>query len=317
MGKYIVKRLLWMIVIVLGAAFVCFTILYFTPGDPAISIAGSSATAEEVEVIRQKLGLDKGYFEQLIDYFKQTFLEFDLGTSWVYNKPVMEEFVVRLPRTLIIGLCAMVLNLTIGLLMGIFASTHEGQWQDSLTMGIAMVFISCPDFWVALMMVLLFSAYLGWLPAYGIGGPEYYIMPIICSSLGGIAVNARQTRASMLGVFREDYITTARAKGQKENVVVMRHMFPNALMPIITSIGTGLASIVAGAPVIESVFSVPGIGQYLLTAINSRDYPVVRSCVLFFAVFTSLVMLLVDLVYAFVDPRIKAKYSAKKKKGGK
>ena len=257
--------------------------------------------------------MDQSYFEQLKNYFVDTFIHFDLGTSWVYNKPVIEEMLVRLPRTIIIGLSAMILNLIIGLLMGIFAATHEGKWQDSLTMGIAMIFISCPDFWVALMLILLFSAKLGILPAYGIGGPQYYIMPIICSALGGIAVNARQTRASMLGVFREDYITTARAKGQREKVVVFRHMLPNALMPIITSIGNGFARIVAGSAVIESVFSVPGIGLYLLTAINSRDYPVVRSCVLFFAVFTSLAMLAVDLVYAFVDPRIKAQYSSARK----
>ena len=310
MGKYICKRLLWMIVIVLGTAFIIFTILYFTPGDPARVIAGGNATAADVENMRHIMGLDRSYWVQLGDFLYHSFLKLDLGNSWVYNKPVMAELLIRLPRTFIIGLSAMVLNLAAGLLMGIFAATHEGRWQDSLTMAIAMVFVSCPDFWVALMMILLFSAKLGWLPAYGIGGPQYYIMPIICSALGGIAVNARQTRASMLGVFREDYITTARAKGQRERYVVTKHMFPNALMPIITSIGSGFARIVAGSAVIESVFSVPGIGLYLLTAINSRDYPVVRACVLFFAIFTAVVMLLVDLVYAFVDPRIKAKYSS-------
>lgn len=205
-----------MIVIILGTSFIIFTILYFTPGDPAKMIAGGSATAAEVENLRHIMGLDQSYFEQLKNYFVDTFIHFDLGTSWVYNKPVIEEMLVRLPRTIIIGLSAMILNLIIGLLMGIFAATHEGKWQDSLTMGIAMIFISCPDFWVALMLILLFSAKLGILPAYGIGGPQYYIMPIICSALGGIAVNARQTRASMLGVFREDYITTA--QGQRDSV---------------------------------------------------------------------------------------------------
>lgn len=314
MVKYIINRLLWMIVIILGASFIIFTILYFIPGDPAVILSGGSATAVEVENMRHVLGLDKSYLAQLGDFLYKTFVKFDLGKSWVYNKPVVDEIAVRLPRTLIIGICAMILNLTLGLLMGIFAATHEGKWQDSLTMGIAMIFISCPDFWVALMMILLFSAKLNWLPAYGIGGPQYYIMPIICASLGGIAVNARQTRASMLGVFREDYITTARAKGLPEKRVVYRHMLPNALMPIITSIGNGFSKIVAGTPVIESVFSVPGIGLYLLTSINSRDYPVVRICVIFFAFFTALSMLLVDLAYAFVDPRIKSRYSSNRKK---
>ena len=317
MFKYILNRLFWMIIILLGTAFVIFTILYFTPGDPAVIFAGGSANAENVENMRHIMGLDRSYLQQLGDFFYNTFLRFDLGNSWTYNKPVLDELLVRLPRTITIGLCAMILNLTLGLLMGIFAATHEGKWQDSLTMGIAMVFISAPDFWVALMMILLFSARLGILPAYGIGGPQYYVMPIICAALGGIAVNARQTRASMLGVFREDYITTARAKGQAEKKVVYNHMLPNALMPIITSIGNGFSKIVAGAPVIESVFSIPGVGLYLLTSINARDYPVVRICVLFFAVFTALSMLLVDLAYAFVDPRIKSQYSGARKKVAK
>ena len=317
MAKYIVNRLLWMIAILLGTAFAIFTILYFTPGDPAAVFAGGSATAADIENMRHILGLDKSYLQQLGEFLYITFIKFDFGTSWAYNKPVVEELVVRLPRTILIGLFAMVLNLTLGLLMGIFAAVHEGKWQDSLTMGIAMVFISAPDFWVALMMILLFSAKLNILPAYGIGGPQYYIMPIVCASLAGIAVNARQTRASMLGVFREDYITTARAKGQSEKKVVYGHMLPNALMPIITSIGNGFSKIVAGTPVIESVFSIPGVGLYLLTSINSRDYPVVRVCVLFFAVFTAISMLLVDLAYAFVDPRIKAQYSNSRKKVAK
>lgn len=317
MGKYILNRLLWMIVIILGTSFIIFTILYFTPGDPAKVIAGSAASAADVAAVRHMIGLDKSYLQQLGDFFYNTFIRFDFGNSWTYNKPVWDEMVVRLPKTLFIGISAMILNLILGILLGIFAAIHEGKWQDSLSMGIAMIFISCPDFWVALMMILLFSATLNILPAYGIGGIKYYIMPIVCSSLGGIAVNARQTRASILGVFREDYITTARAKGQKENVVIFKHMLPNAMMPIITSIGNGFAKIVAGTPVIESVFSIPGIGLYLLTAINSRDYPVVRACVIFFALFTTVSMLLVDLAYAFIDPRIRAQYSGSRKKAAK
>jgi peptide/nickel transport system permease protein len=159
------------------------------------------------------------------------------------------------------------------------------------------------------MMIVLFAAKLGWLPAYGIGGPQYYIMPIICAALAGIAVNARQTRSSILEVFREDYVTTARSKGQAESAVVRKHMLPNALMPVITIIGVGFARIVAGAPVIESVFSIPGVGLYMLNAVSARDYPAIRGSVLFFALFTTVVMLIVDLVYAFVDPRIKAQFS--------
>lgn len=313
MQKYILKRLLWMIVILAGAAFVVFTILYLSPGDPAREMLGQEASQASVEALRAKLGIDQPYLIQLGTFFKNVFLKLDLGESWTYQVPVMEELMNRLPRTLIIGIFAMVLNVAIGLPLGIYAATHEGRLGDSLSMAIAMIFVSLPNFWVALMMVVLFSLRLGWLPPSGIDGPANYIMPVISSSLVGIAVNARQTRSSMLEVIRADFITTARAKGQAESVVVTRHMLPNALMPIITSLGNGFARIVAGQVVIESVFSIPGIGTYMLSGINSRDYPVVRGCVLFFALFTAVTMLLVDLIYAFVDPRIKAQYQSGKK----
>lgn len=311
MAKYIFQRCLWMVVTLLATAFIIFTILYFTPGDPARVMAPGASEAD-IQVLRHQMGLDRPYLAQLGDFLYKAFFKLDFGNSYVYKVPVFDEMGNRLPRTLIIGLSAMVLNLAIGLSLGIFAGTHESKWQDSATMAIAMVFISAPDFWVALMMIVLFAAKLNWLPAYGIGGPEYYIMPIICASLGGIAVNARQTRSSILEVFREDFVTTARSKGQAENIVVRSHMLPNALMPIITSIGIGFSRIVAGSPIIENVFSVPGVGLYMLTAINSRDYPAIRGSVLFFAAFTALAMLLVDLVYSFVDPRIKAQYSSRR-----
>ena len=301
-----------MIVILIAAAFIIFTILYFT-GDPARSLMGGNASAAEVAAFRKTLGLDRPYLVQLGDFLYHAFIKFDLGKSWVYNVPVLEELWRRLPRTITIGYSAMAINLVFGMLLGIFAGTHEGKWQDSTAMAIAMFFVSAPDFWVALMMILLFAGILGWLPAFGIGGPQYYIMPIIASSLAGLAVNARQTRSSMLEVIRQDYITTARAKGQEEKVVVRKHMLPNALFPIITVMGSGFAAIIAGSPVIESVFSIPGVGLYMLNAINNDDFPALRGSVMFFALFTSVVMLLVDLAYAFIDPRIKARYSKGRK----
>jgi len=312
MAKYILMRCLWMVVILLATAFIIFTLLYFTPGDPARIFSGGSASEADVIALRHQMGLDRPYLVQLGDFIYKAFIKLDFGTSYIYKVPVFDEMWNRLPRTMAIGLFAMVLNLALGLSLGIFAGTHEGKWQDSATMAIAMVFISAPDFWVALMMIVLFAAKLHWLPAYGIGGPEYYIMPIICASLGGIAVNARQTRSSILEVFREDFVTTARSKGQAENVVVRKHMLPNALMPIITGIGIGFSRIVAGSAIIENVFSIPGVGLYMLNALNQRDYPVIRGTVLFFAVYTAVVMLLVDLIYSFVDPRIKSRYSSRK-----
>lgn len=313
MYKYVLKRLFWTVVIVIAAAVVIFTVLYFTPGDPASLMLSPEATEEQIMELRVKLGIDKPYLAQLGTFLYNSFLHFDFGVSWTYSVPVMDELLNRLPYTLLIGVLSMVLSVSLGVILGIFAAIHQGKWQDSLAMVIAMIFVSCPPFWVALMMILLFSVKLNILPSYGIDTWTCYIMPIIACAIGSVAINARQTRSAMLEVKRADYITTARAKGQSEDVVIKKHMLPNALMPIITSVGGGFSRIVAGSTVIESVYSVPGVGLYLLTAINSRDYPVVRGCVLFFAVFTSLSMLLVDLIYAYVDPRIKAQYTSGKR----
>lgn len=310
MGKYILKRCLSMILIIIAAAFVIFTITYFAPGDPAAAILGATASEADLEKTRHALGVDLPYLQQLWNYMSSVFLKFDLGDSWVYGKPVLMELGERMPRTLIIGLTSMIFNVSLGVFLGIFAGTHGGKWQDSLTMGIAMIFISCPDFFVALEMIVLFAAKLRWLPPFGIGSWKNYIMPIVASALQGIATNARYGRNSILEVYRADFVTTARAKGVAERNVVYKHMLPNALMPIITNMGMILSHIIAGSAVIESVFSIPGVGLYMLNAVTRRDYPVIRGCVLFFAVATSVIMLITDLAYAAVDPRIKVQYSA-------
>lgn len=313
MGKYVLKRTLMILVILFCSAVVVFTLMYLNPGDPATTMLGSEATPAVIAAKKAELGIDRPYIEQLMTYLVDTFIHFDLGVSWVYNVPVWSELCTRLPRTVIIGGFAMLLNVVVGTFLGIQAAVHEGKWQDSAIMAIAMVFISAPSFWVALMFILLFSLKLGWLPAFGIDSWKCYVLPVLCSSFSGIAMNARQARSAMLEVIRADYITTARAKGQKEKVIVKKHMLPNALMPIITNVGGALAMIVAGSAVIEMVFSIPGVGAYMLTGINSLDFPVVRGCVIFFATFTAVVMLLVDLAYAFIDPRIKAQYAKGKK----
>ena len=312
MARYVIKRLLMMILIMLAAAVVVFTIMYLVPGDPARLLLGPDAGEAAFQAKRESLGLNRPFLVQLGDFLYNAFLKLDFGISWRYGTRVVEEMAVHLPRTLIIGICAMILNVVVGTLLGIFAATHQGKWQDSATMAISMVFVSCPDFWVALMFVLLFSSYLGWLPAYGIDSWQCYVLPIICSALGGIAVNSRQARSAMLETIRADFVTTARAKGQKEKVIVRKHMLPNAMMPIITGVGGGLAATVAGSPVMETVFSIPGIGQYMLVGIDARDRPIVCGCVVFFALFTSIAMLITDLAYAFLDPRIKARYSRRK-----
>jgi peptide/nickel transport system permease protein len=313
MYRYVIKRLLMMIVILWCAGFVVFTLTYLVPGDVAKILLGPNATADVIAVKRAALGLDKSYLQQLGTFMYNTFIRFDFGTSWVASNSVWDELITRLPRTLIIGLGAMIINVFVGTILGIVAGTHEGKWQDSLVMIIAMVLISAPDFFVATLLIILFARNLRILPAYGIDTMKGYILPIISSSLGGVAINARQARSSMLEVIRADFVTTARAKGQREKVIVRKHMLPNAMMPIITGVGGGLATVVAGSPVIESVFSIPGVGLYMLNGINQHDYPVVWACVIFFALFASIAVLVMDLCYAFLDPRIKAQYSKGKK----
>lgn len=313
MSRYILKRILSMVVILWCAGLVIFTLTYLVPGDPAALLLGKEASQETIAIKRQVMGLDKSFLGQLGTYMYNTFIRLDFGDSWVFSSSVLAEMGVRLPRTMIVGLSAMILNVVFGTLLGIFAGTHEGKWQDSLVMIIAMVFVSAPDFFVALLMILFFSLKLDWLPAYGIDSWKCYIMPILASSFGGIAINARQARSSMLEVIRADFVTTARSKGQRESVITRRHMLPNAMMPIITGVGGGLATVIAGSPVIESVFSIPGIGAYLLSGVQQHDYPVVRACVIFFALFASIAVLIMDLCYAYLDPRIKAQYSKGKK----
>ena len=194
---------------------------------------------------------------------------------------------------------------------------HQNRFLDRVLMVVAMIGVSLPDFWLALMLIILFSLKLGWLPAMGIGGVQYWIMPVISAAVAGIAMNARQTRSAVLETKRADFITTARAKGLREAIVIYKHLMPNALIPVINNLGTQFAVVIAGTVVIESVFSFPGVGLYLLSGISARDYPVIRGCVLILAVFASLAVLIVDLIYAFIDPRIKAQYANTAAKKGR
>lgn len=314
MRNYIIRRFLTIIFVVVAAAFVIFTLTYFIPGDPALNILGASASEADLAAKRHALGVDRPYLEQLGTYLFNTFIRFDLGNSWIYNVPVLQELAARMPRTLILGVPAMVITVSLGILLGVFAGTHEGKWQDAVTMVIAIFFASAPSFWVSLMFIILFSVKLQLLPSFGCDTWQCYIMPILSSCLGGTASNARQQRNAILEVFRADFITTARAKGLPEKDVIRRHMLPNSLMPVITNLGGLLCMIVCGSAITETVFSIPGVGLYLLNSVNSRDYPAIRGSVLFFAIFTAVTMLVIDLVYAAIDPRIKVRYVGNRKK---
>lgn len=276
MARYVAKRLLWMIPITLGVAVLVFTLMTFCPGDPAEIILGSTATEENLESLRQELGLNQPFFVRLGTFLSDTFLHFDLGNSWATGASVKDAILERLPRTLILATTMMAISFCIGVPLGIMAAIHQNQWQDNLCMTLALIGISIPNFWLALLLVLLFSVKLGWLPAMGIGGLQYYILPALAGCTGGIATSARQTRSSMLDVIRSDYITTARAKGVPEHQVIIKHALKNGMIPIITVMGTHFGKMLGGTMIIETIFSIPGMGQLIINAVNGRDYQVVQ-----------------------------------------
>ena len=303
-----------MIPVVLGVTILVFTIMYFIPGDPVKMMLGSEATAADIDAMREKLGLNDPYLVRLGKFVGNIIFRFDFGESWVYHTPVTTELFNRLPRTLTIAGICILLQIVVGIPLGIIAAVNQNGWGDRISMFIALFGVSMPNFWIALMLVLFFSVKLGWLPPYGIGGFKFYILACIANAFPGIATQARQTRSSMLEVIRSDFITTARAKGMSEFQILAKHALPNALLPVITVIGNGMGMMLAGTVVIESIFAIPGVGMYLVGGINARDYAIVQSSVIFLALAFAAVMLLVDLAYAFIDPRIKAQFAGKKRR---
>ena len=313
MSRYICKRLLLMIPVVIMVAVLIFTIMYFTPGDPAIIILGPNASLEQLAAKRAELGIDQPYLVQLWNYLKNVFIRFDFGNSFINGRSVSSQIMERFPRTLMIAALSVLLSIVAGVPLGIVASVHQYTWKDNASMFAALIAASMPGFWIAQMMSLLFALKLGWLPATGVDSWKCYILPVVANAIGGIASMARQTRSSMLEVIREDYITTARAKGQIERKVIYHHALRNALIPIVTCAGGAFGFQLGGALVVETVFSIPGLGKYMMDAINQRDYPSIRGTVIFLAIAFSIVMLAVDIMYAFIDPRIKGQYQSKKR----
>jgi peptide/nickel transport system permease protein len=301
-----------MIPVILGVTVLIFTILYFVPGDPASTILGSDATAEQLEAKREELGLNDSYIVRLGRYLKSVFLEFDFGKSYISKQSISGELAVRFPRTLALCMASMVVAMIVGIPLGINAAIHKGSVWDNASMLLALAGVSMPTFWVAQLLILLFALQLGWLPAFGFDNFSHYILPCVANAFNGLAMQARQTRSGMLEVIHSDYITTARAKGLSNGKVIFGHALPNALIPVVTVAGTTFGKMLGSTVVIETVFSIPGIGSYMINGVNSRDYLVVQACVIFLAILFSLIMLLVDLLYAMIDPRIKAQYARKR-----
>jgi len=295
---------------------IMFTLMNFVPGDPAqLSLGAGVHTTAEIEAKRVALGLDRPFLVRLGEYVKNIFFHFDFGKSLIDGTDIRWELLKRFPHTAKIAVFSILLTIIVGLPLGIYTAVHANSVGDRISLFVTLLFDCMPSFWTALLLVLLFSLKLKLLPSSGSKTLVYFILPTVANSLGGLAGFTRQVRASMLEVVSSDYVTTARSKGLTESTVIYGHALPNALIPILTVIGMRFGSMLGGATIIEVVFSIPGIGQYLVNSINNRDYNACTGGIIFIAFTFALIMLLTDLMYAFADPRIKAQYvSAGKKK---
>lgn len=305
-----------LIPVILGVTLIIFIMLALTPGDPARQILGGEATEEQVEELREELGLNDPLPVRYVRYIWDM-LHGDLGTSYSSKQPVTKELLERFPTTLLLSILCTVVGAIIGIIFGIVSAVKQYTIFDNVSRVLALAGISIPSFWLGLMLIIVFSVNLKWLPSSGFYGPEYWILPAITVGLVQAATVMRQTRSAMLDVVRQDYIRTAKAKGQTELKVVMSHALPNALIPIITVLGMQFGHGLGGAVISEQIFAIPGIGKLMVDSITARDYPVVQGGVLMIAISFTVVNLLVDILYAFIDPRIKALYVGKKAKSGK
>lgn len=302
--QYIIRRLLIMIPVLFGISLIIFTIVRVIPGDPGVVLAGPHATKDVVEQIRVQLGLDKHPITQYFIFIKNL-SRGDLGTSSRTGLPVTREIMARLPNTLLLALASMLVATILGVLTGIIAGVKQNSKFDYLSMLVALFGLSMPVFWLGLMLMLLFSIKLGWFPAVGAESAKHLVLPAITLGANSTAIIARMTRSSMLEVIRLDYIRTARAKGLTEKLVISRHALKNALIPVVTVIGLQTGTLMGGAVLTEIVFAWPGIGRLLVEAILSRDYPVVQGVVLVVATMFIFINLIVDILYSYLDPRIR------------
>lgn len=314
MVSYLVRRLLWMVFVVFGVSVIVFGLIHLTPGDPAQIMLGPTASMDAVRDLQRQLGLDQHIVVQYGRWIGRA-VQGDLGQSIVLRRPVLTEVVDRFGNTALLAVTAMVISFTLGTLLGVLSAAKRGSSIDRLIVLFATGGLSLPSFWFALILIILFSVRLGWLPGTGmssaVGGGgvvdtlQHLILPAIALSVVPMAVIVRYTRSSMLEVLGQDYVRTARAKGMSERVVIWRHVFRNTLVSLITMLGLQVGFLLAGAVYIENVFSWPGIGQMLVDAILKRDFPLVQGGVLLVATVYVAVNLATDLLYAYLDPQIR------------
>jgi peptide/nickel transport system permease protein len=309
--RYVIKRLLMLVPIIIGVSFLIYFIMDLAPGDIISQMAGEGTDAQ-IQVLRHQYGYDRSVFYRYVMYMKNL-VQGNLGTSFLTNKPVWDMYRERLPETLKLALGALVVSILLSIPLGILSAVRSGTLWDNAGMVLALLGLSMPNFWLGLLLIILFSLKLGWFPSGGDTGFLSIILPAITIGTGHVAIITRTTRSSMIDVIHQDYLRTARAKGVPEKYVIRKHAFKNALIPIITIIGTQMSVSLGGAVLTETVFAWPGVGRLIIDSVHQRDVPTVTGAIIMTTILISIMLLIVDLLYAYVDPRIKAQYLRKGK----
>jgi len=305
LSKYILRRILIAFPLILGVTTVVFVMLRVAlPGDPAKVMAGPRATPELIEQIRHNLGLDRPVFEQYL-IFLRNFVQGDLGRSVKFREPVVGVIVKAFPFTAALTFLCVAIGTSLGLVIGVVTAVYQRTWIDNFGIVVAVLFYSIPTFWLGLMLILIFSVGLRILPVQGVGTWKHFVLPVATLGVGQSALIARLTRSSMIEVLSTDYVRTARAKGLAQRRVLIRHALQNTLIPVITVVGLSVGGLLGGAVITESIFHLPGVGSLAIDAISNRDYPMIQGAVILVAASFVFVNLLVDIIYAFVDPRIR------------
>ena len=308
MIKYILKRILWLIPILIGVSFVVFTIMYLAPGDAALVILGENASPEALQALREQMGLNDPFLIQYFRYAFNVFIRFDFGRSYVDNRVVIDEILLRMPNTLLLASLSIFFAALIGIPIGVIAAKKPNSKTDHSLMAISLFGVSVPTFWQAIILVIIFSLNLKWFPSAGFSSPQQMVLPVLALASTSIGSIARITRSSMIDVLNQDYIRTARSKGVSQRKTIYDHALKNALIPVITVIGLQFGALLGGAVLTESIFSINGLGVMMVNAIRQEDIMKVQGAVLFVAFLFTIVNLFVDILYAYIDPRIKSQY---------
>lgn len=309
--RYVIKRILMMIPVIIGVSFLIFFIMDLAPGDATDFLAPEGATSEDIQILRHELGLDKPVIVRYVIYM-HNMLKGDLGTSYVTKTDVFETYMQKLPATVKLSFASIFVAVVISIPLGIYSATHQGSIQDNISAVVAIFGLSMPNFWLGLLLIIVFSLHLHWFPSGGDQTLQSIVLPAVTIGTGLAATLMRTTRSAMLDILKQDYLRTARAKGLKERTVIFSHALKNAWIPIITIIGTQLAGVLGGSVLTETVFAWPGVGRLVIDSLTMRDTPLVTGSIIMTTILISIVILAVDLLYAVVDPKIRIQYESER-----